>query len=179
MVPAVTLRPMPGTEVELLLAGRRPGTADKRRGSTLAWHVQYPLTDTLVAVRMLIEAHQVAGDATGDWLTGRARGESPRWWIHQVVVDGCVVGDIGFHGPPAPDASAVVEIGYAVVPALRRRGIAGQACRLLVEQAWRDGAEAVVAETEPDNLASQRVLHAAGFSPWPGGGFGLKRPAPR
>jgi RimJ/RimL family protein N-acetyltransferase len=57
-----------------------------------------------------------------------------------------------------------VEIGYDVVPALRGLGIAGRACRLVLEQAWRDGADVVGAETDPDNVPSQRVLTGAGFT---------------
>ena len=41
-----------------------------------------------------------------------------------------VVGDIGFHGPPEPGPRAVVEIGYAVVPAWQGRGVATRACAL-------------------------------------------------
>ena len=68
-------------------------------------------------------------EASGEILTSE-----PDWWIHQLVVDDQVVGDIGFHGPPA-DGS--VEIGYAVVPARRGQGLATRACALIVEMAWR------------------------------------------
>ena len=101
---------------------------------------------------MVFAAHQA--------MTGGI-GKSPAWWIHQIVVDGVVVGDIGFHGPPGPELA--VEIGYSVVPAWRGRGVASRACALILQQAWQDGADTVVAETDHDNVASQAVLLRNGF----------------
>jgi ribosomal-protein-alanine N-acetyltransferase len=103
--------------------------------------------------------------------------QSPAWWIHQIVVDGVVVGDIGFHGPPSPEFE--VEIGYSVVPAWRRRGIATRACALIVQQAWQDGAFTVVAETDADNVASQAVLLRNGFQRRSDGVFKINRPEAR
>ena len=81
-----------------------------------------------------------------------------------MLLDGLVVGDVGFHGPTPVSGPAEVEIGFAVVAGLRRRGIATGACRLVLAQAWRAGAVRVLAETEPENVASQRVLAACGFT---------------
>lgn len=112
------------------------------------------MTETVGALGMLFSAHRAAG-----WTTELA----PSWWLHQIVLDDEVVGDIGFHGPPGPKRPVEVEIGYAVVPGLRGRGIATASCRLLLEQAWRDGAALVRAETEPGNQASATVLLRSGF----------------
>ena len=79
--------------------------------------------------------------------------------------------------PAGPDG--VVEIGYTVVPAWRGRGVASRACGLIVEQAWRDGAEIVIAETDDDNVASQAVLLRNGFQRRPDGVFMIKRPEAR
>ena len=49
----------------------------------------------------------------------------------------------------------MVEIGYAVVPGLRGRGVAGRAVAQLLALAWRDGADEVLAGTDEDNAASQ------------------------
>ena len=102
--------------------------------------------------------------------------QQPPWWIYQIVVDGQVVGDIGFHGPPADRTPCRVEIGYCVVPAWRGRGVASRACALIVEQAWTLGAEVIVADTESDNLASQRVLLRNGFRSTGGPTFRIDRP---
>jgi len=132
------------------------------------WHPEYPLSDSMDAISMVFAAHHA--------MTGRIDA-SPAWWIHQILVDDVVVGDIGFHGPPGPERT--VEIGYCVVPAWRRRGVATQACNLILRQAWQDGAETVVAETNHDNVASQAVLLANGFRRRSDGIFLIKRPASR
>lgn len=75
----------------------------------------------------------------------------------------CIVGEQDFHGPP--DAHGVVEFGYMMRPERRNRGFATEAARALV--AWalaQPGVTAIVAETDWDNLASQRVLQKLGFA---------------
>jgi RimJ/RimL family protein N-acetyltransferase len=145
---AVTLRPWPVGAARRLVAGDPPEPAD-----AAAWHPDYPMADTVDALTMLLGAHEAMGTLAG----------LPRWWVHEIRVDGRVVGDVGFHGPPAAQGAAVVEIGYAVVPALRRRGIASRAVAELLELAWRDGADQVLAGTDDDNEASQAVLRRTGF----------------
>jgi RimJ/RimL family protein N-acetyltransferase len=81
--------------------------------------------------------------------------ESPTWWIHQIVVDG------------------------VVVPAWRGRGVASRACALILQQAWRDGADTVVAETDDGNVASQAVLLRNGFERRPDGVFVINCPEAR
>lgn len=145
----------------MLLSGAgRPGE--------LRWHEEYPLAETLDALAMLDSAHRAAG-----W-TGTS---TPSWWLHQIVLDDLVVGDVGFHGPPAATEPAEVEIGYAVVEALRGRGIATRACHLVLEVAWRDGAALVRAEADESNPASVRVLRAAGFTALGDRRFRIRRPA--
>ena len=70
-------------------------------------------------------------------------------------------------------------IGYSVVPAWRRRGVASRACALILQQAWQDGADTVVAETDADNVASQAVLLRNGFQRRPDGVFMINRPEAR
>ena len=145
-----------------LRAWSRPDAQALREGSVgpaagLRWHEEYPMAETFGAVQMLLGAHGFALRPDDD-----PAGE-PAWWIWQVVEDGLVVGDIGFHGPPPADGPVTVEIGYNVVPAVRGRGVATRACVLLLEQAWRDGAQLVLAGTEPGNVASQRVLRKIGM----------------
>ena len=74
-----------------------------------------------------------------------------------------VIGDIGFHGPP--DADGLIEVGYSVEPAWRRRGLAGEALAALLTWVEREpGVTGVVARCAPDNVASIRLLEAHGFS---------------
>jgi RimJ/RimL family protein N-acetyltransferase len=87
-------------------------------------------------------------------------GSSP-FGYYQVLEDGVVVGGIGFHGPPTGD---VVEVGYGVVPDVRGRGVATEALRMLLNLiADMEGVGRVVGRTEETNVASQRVMLAAGM----------------
>jgi RimJ/RimL family protein N-acetyltransferase len=54
-------------------------------------------------------------------------------------------------------------VGYWIVPSARRRGAASGAVRLVTEWALSEGVRRVEAWVEPDNVASQHVLVAAGF----------------
>ena len=75
------------------------------------------------------------------------------------------VGSIGFRwtrdGSPLPP-HVLGHIGYAVVPWKQRRGYATRALGLLLRQARLEGLPFVELTTDPDNLASQRVIEANG-----------------
>lgn len=158
--PAVLLHPVPLATARALLDGRR-------RVGRFPWHPEYPLAETVDAVAMLLGAYEALG---------RRLRTVPAWWVHQILVNGVVVGDAGFHGPPPAGGPPAVEIGYAVVPALRGRGVASAACRGLLELAWAAGAAVVVAKAAPGNEASRAVLRRCGFTPGPGGGYAVVRP---
>jgi [ribosomal protein S5]-alanine N-acetyltransferase len=86
-------------------------------------------------------------------------------WMHRlaVVADGVVVGHAGFHGPP--DAAGMVEIGYSVDPAHRRRGHARAALRELLRRAAAEPAVTTVRATiSPDNTASLATIAGFGFT---------------
>jgi len=83
-------------------------------------------------------------------------------WVIVKVSDAVVVGDIGFRGPPKE--LGTVELGYSVLPAFQRQGIAGEATAALV--GWlraRPEVRLLIAHTEPGNLISQRVLRRLGM----------------
>ncbi len=85
-----------------------------------------------------------------------------------------LVGEAGFKGPP--DAGGGVEVGYGLVPAARGRGLATEAAGALVGWALgRPDVRRVLAECEPDNTASARVLARLGFRPLAPGDDGLLR----
>jgi len=129
--------------MESLLDGRPP---DGQR-----WAEGYPLDGTLVGVAIQLDLIKSGAD--------------PGPFTHyQLLLAGedLVIGDIGFHAPP--DELGEVSIGFGLVPAARGRGFAQEALQALL--AWalaRPEVRAVHADTDLINMASQRVLLAAGM----------------
>lgn len=94
----------------------------------------------------------------------RADPSSVGWWTYLFVHtrDRVLAGDDGFKG--RPDESNVVEIGYAIVPEYRQRGLATEAARGLTGWAFsHPEVSAVTAETLPDGHGSIRVLEKLGM----------------
>ena len=77
-------------------------------------------------------------------------------WVTGLLVDedtGEVVGAGGFHA--RPDEDGMVEVGYGVDPAYRRRGYARAALLLMLERARSDPSTQVFRVTvSPDNAVS-------------------------
>lgn len=92
----------------------------------------------------------------------QAEGVEARWSLPYAMIDegGALVGACGFKGPPC---LGVVEIGYAVAPSRRGRGIAAAAVAQLLQKAAAGGARRVLARINPDNAASSRVADKLGF----------------
>lgn len=117
-----------------------------------------PLTDAFVdpdwAGVWRMRAKQVAADpASADWVTGVI------WDDRRQLA----VGRAGYHGPP--DAAGMVEIGYAVDPAYRRRGYARAALESLLRRAAHEpGVRTVRVSISPENVASQRLTAPYGFT---------------
>jgi RimJ/RimL family protein N-acetyltransferase len=111
-----------------------------------AWHEQFPREDDR--------------DGVGAWLSHRDTVFGNFAIVEQA--SGQVVGTIGFFGPP--DETGTVMVGYGLVEPARGHGYATEALRALVAYAAQQpGAKRVVADTEKDNVPSQRVLDKAGF----------------
>lgn len=90
--------------------------------------------------------------ASAAWVTGAIWDERQR----------VTVGRAGYHGPP--DESGMVEIGYAVDPAYRRRGYARAALEALLDRAAREpGVRTVRVTISPDNTASYALAAQYGF----------------
>ena len=88
---------------------------------------------------------------------------SARWGTRLFVLEEgrTLVGWGGFKGAPVDGA---VELGYAVAPAFRRRGIAAGAVRDMLQDAFSDhDVRAVIAHTLPEPGPSTGVLEATGF----------------
>jgi [ribosomal protein S5]-alanine N-acetyltransferase len=140
---------MPWEAVEAIVRGERLGD----------WAEDYPAEGDSVIARLL---HRTA--ASDELMRSGAV------FVHYQVVErtsGAVIGGIGFFGPPE---DGVAEIGYGIVPSRQGAGFATEAVVILVSAAWeQDALEVVVAETDADNVASQRVLEKVGFVMVPGG----------
>lgn len=94
----------------------------------------------------------------------RSDPSSVGWWTHLFVHTGdrVLAGEGGFKGKPGE--SNVVEIGYAIVPEYRQRGLATEAARDLTGWAFSHlSVSAVVALTLPDGRGSIRVLEKLGM----------------
>ena len=128
-----------------IVRGRRDAAVD------LPWADGYPLEgDKRACIAYLGQLPVMGGPS-----------RSSPFGYYQIVVSGEVVGGIGFHGPPNDD---LVEVGYGVVQAMRRQGIASEALKAILGFAsGLDGVARVRGRTSPDNLASQGVMVGAGM----------------
>jgi len=124
----------------------------RRRDPTdLPWAEGYPLEGDSRACASYVSHLPIRG----------GRHASDRFGYYQIVEDSSVVGGIGFHSAPL---DGVVEIGYGVVPGSRGRGVATEALRMAIGIAGAAGARTVCGRTGEDNVASQRVMLAAGMT---------------
>src|SRR5205814_8027162 len=79
--------------------------------------------------------------------------------------DGEFCGSIGFRWQPGTSAlppHVLGHIGYAVVPWKEGQGYAKLALKLMLEHAPTEGLEYVEITTDPDNIASRKVIEATG-----------------
>ena len=87
-------------------------------------------------------------------------------WVTGVIWDErqqVAVGRAGYHG--SPDPSGMVELGYAVDPAYRRRGYARAALEALLQRAAREPrVQRVRVTISPDNIASHQLASQYGFT---------------
>lgn len=90
--------------------------------------------------------------------------DAGRWGTRLFLLDApaTLVGWGGFKGPPREGG---VELGYAIAPSFRRRGLASEATTLLLEEAYGDPeVDHVLAHTMPGDAPSTGVLRRAGFA---------------
>lgn len=148
MTPGVALVQLPAAALQALAAGDRSG-AERSSGIPLSAWLAGPDCRWVWSLR----AHQVAGDLpSAAWVTAVVRD----------LATGAAVGRAGFHGPP--DDGGVVEVGYAIDPAHRRRGYARAALHVLLDRAARDPVVTVVrASVAPTNAASLALVRSEGF----------------
>ena len=114
------------------------------------WHDEYPSGDDVDAASMV--SRDPVGAESG-------------WSCRQIerVVDGQVIGTIGFMGPPQPVGDRLeAEVGYGLVSSARGIGLATEALGGIVGATDRVAVQ-VRAAVAVDNVASLRVLERCGF----------------
>lgn len=90
--------------------------------------------------------------------------DAANWWMYFFVhtADRKLVGSGGFKGKP--DDAGMVEIGYAVAPAYRRKGLATEAAQGLIDYAFsHPQVNCVQAHTLAEENESVRVLRKIGM----------------
>jgi [ribosomal protein S5]-alanine N-acetyltransferase len=89
---------------------------------------------------------------------------APEWGYRMFVhkEDRALIGEGGFKGQPS--AEGMVEIGYAIVPAYRRRGLALEAARGLSDYAFSHAEVKIIqAHTLKDGTPSINILKKLGM----------------
>ncbi|MBK0375127.1 GNAT family N-acetyltransferase [Streptomyces sp. RB110-1] len=140
----LVLHPMTVSEAERVVAGESDSDA--------RWAPGYPTEGDVSAARRLLSTCAISGDPQpfGNYEIRRRE-------------DGRAIGGVGFHGPP--DENGSVTIGYGLVPSARGEGHASEALRGLLLIAREHGVTRVKGDADHDNIASQRVMAAAGMRP--------------
>jgi len=82
-------------------------------------------------------------------------------WLIVQNAESVLIGSVGFKGKPNRDG--IVEIGYGVVPAYRGQGYGFEAVEALVNWAFSAGVRSIIAECQPHNVASVRILERLGM----------------
>jgi [ribosomal protein S5]-alanine N-acetyltransferase len=142
--PAVALPLLDATALEALV---RRDLAAARAATGLALPEWFPENEWLWTLRL----GQLLGEP-----------EVAPWLTRVVVAEGDVaVGLAGFHGPP--DERGMVEVGYEIDPAHRRRGYARAALLGLIDLARAGGARVVRASIAPGNAPSLGLVAGLGF----------------
>jgi RimJ/RimL family protein N-acetyltransferase len=112
----------------------------------------------------LADGWDVFGEALGPTRDGVAADpHSTRWGPRLFIADEprVLVGWGGFKGPPR---DGTVELGYAIAPGWRGRGLATSAVHAMVAEAFAaPEARAILAHTLPERGPSVRVLEKTGF----------------
>jgi RimJ/RimL family protein N-acetyltransferase len=116
------------------------------------WASDFPTDGDLRQANILANSPERAVSPTNAW--------GPYTLIEKRT--GLFIGGIGFKR--SPDATGTVEIGYGICASCQSQGFMTEAVGRLCELAQAKGALAVTAETDIDNVASQRVLQKCGFS---------------
>jgi len=120
---------------------------DRAPQSGDAWAADYPFEGDLAAIGGFLRAAE-------------QNGEQRPFGYYQIRLqsDGLAVGGVGFNPPMAKSLRSATD-----APSARGHGYAAEALGSLVQIAADLGVTTIRAETDLDNVASQRTLEHAGF----------------
>ncbi len=126
----------------------------------------YPASDAQMEDLIAAEQDDELKKAYREMLEGCLSHPEQRDWYAMWSIerkDGTRIGDLCFKGL---DWRGVAEIGYGLLEPYQGRGYATEAVQAALAWAFQQpGVTAVEAETDAENIASQRVLAKCGFLP--------------
>ena len=126
----------------------------------------YPLRDEEMRLVIEKESDPEMKQAYMEMLEGSLSNSDKRIWYaiwNMELKDesGIIVGDFCFKGL---SDDGVIEIGYGLKEEYRHHGYMTEAVKVITEWALsQDGVKQVEAETDTENIASQKVLLQSGF----------------
>ena len=126
----------------------------------------YPLRDEEMRLVIEKESDPEMKQAYMEMLEGSLSNSDKRIWYaiwNMELKDesGIIVGDFCFKGL---SDDGVIEIGYGLKEEYRHHGYMTEAVKVITEWALsQDGVKQVEAETDAENIASQKVLLLSGF----------------
>jgi len=126
----------------------------------------YPISNEEMKIIIEQEADPEMKQAYSEMLQGCIDDSKNRVWYAIWLMElkesqGTIVGDFCFKGIE-PDG--MVEIGYGLRSGFCKKGYMAEAVKAASKWALnQDGVTRVEAETDPDNLASQKVLDRVGY----------------
>ena len=126
----------------------------------------YPLSDEEMRLVIEKESDPEMKQAYMEMLEGSLSNSDKRIWYaiwNMELKDesGIIVGDFCFKGL---SDDGVIEIGYGLKEEYRHHGYMTEAVKVITEWALsQDGVKQVEAETDTENIASQKVLLQSGF----------------
>jgi ribosomal-protein-alanine N-acetyltransferase len=84
------------------------------------------------------------------------------WYVIRTAPVRVLAGNCGFKG--RPDQAGTIEIGYSLLPDYQRQGLGTELTTALMRWAFAHGAvKRIMAETQPDLVASVHLLEKHGF----------------
>lgn len=130
--------------------------------------VIYPITNEELKTKIEKEPDAEMKQAYSEMLDGCVKNPKQHLWYTVWMMqlnegNKPLVGDLCFKGL---DEKGIVEIGYGIYPEYEGRGLTTEAVRAMTQWASEQpGVLRIEAETDPQNVASQKVLRKAGFMP--------------